>query len=192
MNQSKKFHLINCPNCYKRFTEDNLPKILPCGKTLCQVCEKILLQFDRNATKAFKCKLCTNEHQLPKVNSFPTNEILWEFLMSAENTSRNKPILKAHMEPGVKMNLALNQLEINANKLDASIENLESNLKGNYTDIKQKINSRTEQLVTEINKARDQLIEDLKLRQQVSSAHIKNNREKIGLFHKECKDDLKR
>ncbi len=32
--------MLNCPSCSARFTDSNLPKIVPCGNTICQICEK--------------------------------------------------------------------------------------------------------------------------------------------------------
>jgi hypothetical protein len=189
MNQSKKFQLVNCPNCFKPFSEKNLPKILPCGKTFCRYCEQILLEFDRNEETNFKCKLCQSEHKLPKSSSgFPTNEILLNYLILPPSSNQATRI----QQPNLRKIMELNQLEINVEKLNNCILNLEQDLQANFLDIKQKIIARTDEVIRDVYKCRDKMLEDLELRQKTSIAHFNNNKEKIHVFHKECDKNLKR
>lgn len=189
MNQSKQFHLVNCPNCFKPFGDKNLPKILPCGKTFCRYCEKILLEFDRNEEKTFKCKLCDSEHRLPKGSKgFPTNEILLDYLIPSLSSNQATKI----PQPNLRRIMELNQLEINVAKLNNCIGNLEQDLQANFSDIKQKIIARTDEVVRDVYKCRDKMLEDLEIRQKTSVAHYNNNKDKISMFHKECNKNLQK
>lgn len=191
MSHSKNSYLLNCPHCSQKFSESNLPKILPCGKTLCQECEQILLRFDRHEnSQKFKCKLCPSEHNIPKINSFPTNEILFDFIIAMN--SHRKSILKSQAEPNLRMNLAMNHLELNAAKLDTSIANYQENVNQHFFHLKNKINARTEKIVGEFYNCRDEILKDLETRKQVTFKHLNKNKEKIFGVQVECKKELKR
>lgn len=191
MKSSRNNYLLNCPNCHKKFSGENMPKIFPCGKTICQECEIIQLRYDRteNST-SFRCKMCDSDHHCPKINSFPINEILLDFIVSL--SSQKKSNLKSHIDPNLKMSLAMNQLEVNTQKLDKRVENLNESLSEHFTKIKQKILSRTEQIVNEIYECRNEMINDLELRQKVTTTHINQSRSKIETVQRECHKDFKR
>ncbi len=195
MNNSKNAYLLNCSVCSQRFSEANLPKILPCGKTLCQQCEQSLLKFERHETQQlqqpgnkFKCKLCTRDHSIPKINSFPTNEILLDFLLALSN--HNKSILKSQAEPNLAMNLAMNALELNAARLDSAFAQLDQDMNLHFDKLKHKINSRTEQIVSELYKSRDEILGDLEVRKLTALSHAAKNQPKINAFQIECKKEL--
>ena len=191
MNSIRNNYLMNCPNCAKKFSEGNLPKIFPCGKTICQECEKILLQYDRtDKSTSFRCKLCDSEHHIPRINSFPINEILLDFIVSLSNQKKSN--LKSQIDPNLKMNLAMNQLEVNTQKLEKRVESLNAGLTEHFAKIRQKIMSRTEQIVNEIYESRNEMISDLELRQKVTTTHINQSRGKIETVQKECHKDFKR
>lgn len=71
-----------CPKCQTRFDE---PKILPCGKIVCNNC--ILTYLDSVTTsnsKDFKCIVCTELHSWPR-QEFPTCEQLAALLLEKPN-----------------------------------------------------------------------------------------------------------
>ena len=75
-----------CDQCKGRL---DIPKILPCGKTICSFCAPLNLLSNTFDNK-FDCLVCKNKHEVPK-DGLPNNEALVKIL-SAEiiQVSRGK------------------------------------------------------------------------------------------------------
>jgi len=88
------------------------------------------------------------------------------------------------------MNLAMNDLEFNATRLDSTIAQFEQDLNLYFDKLKHKINSRTEQIVGDLYKSRDEILSDLEAHKQAVLKHASKNRPKIENFQVECKKEL--
>ena len=72
-----------CKHCGGRL---DIPKILPCGKTICSFCEKSI-QVNENK---FDCLVCKEKHDMLK-NGLVTSEALLEILsIKQTNVSRGR------------------------------------------------------------------------------------------------------
>ena len=69
---------LSCKNYQEQLVE---PKILPCGKSVCLSC----ISEMKSNNYAIKCKLCLNEHRIPRCEDLPTNEILLILINSANS-----------------------------------------------------------------------------------------------------------
>ena len=65
---------LNCPNCTIRF---DIPKLLPCGKIICESC--LISLRNKNEITRLNCPLCSELHEIPK-NDFPICELIMELL----------------------------------------------------------------------------------------------------------------
>jgi hypothetical protein len=63
-----------CLSCKTRY---EIPKVLPCGYTICKSCELDLIII--KDTKKIECLFCNEEHELPK-NGFPINKSIANML----------------------------------------------------------------------------------------------------------------
>jgi len=56
--------LLKCDQCDKIFIDDEKPKSLPCGNSICSDCE--LKMEEKAINMKFKCDMCSNEHIIPE------------------------------------------------------------------------------------------------------------------------------
>ena len=70
---NKVNNALLCKQCEGRL---DIPKILPCGETICSYCE-ISIQVNEN--NMFDCLVCKDKHEMPK-NGFLISKALSEIL----------------------------------------------------------------------------------------------------------------
>ena len=63
---------MNCKKCNERL---DIPKILPCGVSVCTYCVSTV----KETNGKFECFMCSNSHHMPK-DGFPSSEALMEML----------------------------------------------------------------------------------------------------------------
>ena len=74
-------YTMECPICKYDFTSEgnNVPRILPCSHSLCEMCIKTLLQ--NNNRNILQCPECKKKHPAPKeAQSFQQNKFLLPFI----------------------------------------------------------------------------------------------------------------
>jgi hypothetical protein len=112
----KKF---NCFNCHQRFI---IPKLLPCGQTICETC--LNKQLSKSST-CINCPSCFKVHEFETkttTDSFPTQKILYEML-------KLKP-LKVHR--GVlhnKLVKIISEIEYIIKNFQSELNNIDSKIK---------------------------------------------------------------
>ena len=99
---------IKCKICEERF--DNIVKMLPCGYSICLNCEEAL-KLDLVNESTFKCKSCSEVHQMP-INGLPLNKFLMVLLKNSF-----KQLSLSHIEKIEKFRESLNELEIKSEML---------------------------------------------------------------------------
>jgi hypothetical protein len=67
--------ILICEQCKGRL---DLPKILPCGKTICSFCAPLNL-LSNTADNKFDCLVCKNKHEVPR-DGLPSNDIALKIL----------------------------------------------------------------------------------------------------------------
>ena len=86
-----------CPNC-KQFYSD--PKVLPCGKTICNNCiNRHLMKSIKQPSAEFVCILCSKAHKVPE-GGFPTSEFILDLIKEQpQEVYRGKAVdkLKSHL-----------------------------------------------------------------------------------------------
>ncbi len=105
--------LLKCPNCNSFY---DTPNVLPCGKTICTSCLKIILYKINKTCKQFKCFLCTDYHSLPKDNKFPVCEPL---LRLSKKRSNEDYLNRCELSATLKANL--NNVKTKMNLLKKSM-----------------------------------------------------------------------
>jgi len=72
---------LDCRKCSKRL--DKLPRLLPCGESICSKCNQLLIEsfgINTRSSKEFKCSLCDTIHLKP-AGEFPINKSLQAILI---------------------------------------------------------------------------------------------------------------
>ena len=95
-----------CLNCQQRF---NIPKLLPCGESICEECLSKLLKLETKIS----CPYCKLIHEC---NSYPTQKLLIEIL-------NLNPVKVYRGEIFAKTDLLLNEARVNLQNLNSTLIN---------------------------------------------------------------------
>jgi hypothetical protein len=211
MNETrlKVKEIYNCPVCTNKYEPDgHVPKLLPCGKTLCDECiekklERKSIKSSRDNCYYLSCSFCSDEHQLTK-NGFPVNELLIALLNSSnekindeldESVSSSKEIesLRTKSEKYRKVKILLNEIEINSKDLDLSINTSKEKLTQYFASIEKEINSHTDKLIDDLRKSRDYLIKEIEMHKNSAVSYLNeglNENSNLQLFRQDCKKNV--
>jgi hypothetical protein len=132
---------LECPVCKNRF---EIPKNLPCGHLICNLCEIKVLH------KTINCKICHQEHFVPE-KGFPINHFLRKFLIN----STFKGIKSAHINS-------------HFDRAKSSFQILKENVKKKETEIKERcelirnnIDIKAESIINRIQDYRQDLLQQI-------------------------------
>lgn len=204
--------IYNCPVCSNKYEpNEHVPKLLPCGKTLCDECiekklERKSVKGSRDNCYYLSCSFCSEDHQLTK-NGFPINELLVTLLNnsslnekinddldeSVSSSSRDIESLRTKSEKYRKVKTLLNEIEINSHDLDSSINTSKEKLTQYFTSIENEINSHTDKLIDDLRKSRDYLIKEIQMHRNSAVSYLNeglNENSNLQSFRKDCKNNL--
>lgn len=86
---------LKCPNCKNKYTS---PRILPCGKSICQNCIEDLCQVDSPGNEKIQCPLCNKTHLVPN-DGFILNEFILKTLeLRPKKVYRYNNIIKSFLK----------------------------------------------------------------------------------------------
>ena len=139
--------LFKCQKCDKIY---DIPKSLPCGNTICNIC-----LLNDNVEKVIKCHFCENDHEVP-VNGFPTNIILFQLMsMNMQSALDEKEEKKKD-----SIEKEINDIELNLNLLK---EKSCSVVKSKFQDIRDEIIARSEYLAKSLYDYTEAFLNDIDL-----------------------------
>lgn len=124
--------------------------MLPCGKTICNICIEILDDLKQNE---FTCDLCSEEHLQPK-KGFPINEIVAELIREQPNEvyrSKESEMLKTN----------LSKLEQLVHDVKFDMENGVDKIKDHCIELRRQVQLATEHKIQEINSFNDSFIKQI-------------------------------
>ncbi len=109
-------NLLKCQRCKSNLDEyESVPKILPCGKTICFNCNHAII--NKKNSSYFKCDLCLNDHLIPE-NGFSSNEFVLD-LIKLQPTE----VYRSQLCEKLKQNLV--QMENLSNEYKYKMQNIE-------------------------------------------------------------------
>lgn len=172
MSQNVKVKLI-CKNCQQPF---QIPKLLPCGESICQNClDKLTNEASK---KGIKCPFCNSNHKIPK-NGFPTQKLLQDLIKSeilSDDTDNNSHLMSNLNEILTKIESGLNDVN---NSLDGSIEKIQT-----HCDfMRDEIEISIESIIDELNELKEVLFKEIKNYEEKCKEKIveKNSKEYVNL-----------
>lgn len=177
--------VLSCPICLLRYSRDsNIPKVLPCGKTICDKCIP-------DTIKNKPCKFCSNEHNYSKRSNFSTNDIILILLSTNEGNSTFKTESKFNRNTKYRrLNQVLGEVEANSKELDLSIKNSKENLIKHFSSIEKEIHTRTDKLLEELKQSRDLMLKELHAHKTSALSYLNegvDENSNILTFNKDCK-----
>ena len=144
--------LLKCQRCSTNYNEYNEPRSLPCcGKTICSRCIEPLEKTSINAM--FTCNMC-NKKSLLNPNGFPINEVVAKIVSEQpKEVYRGKEIQQLKTDIDTLENL---NKQLFYEKNNSSI-----NIDAHCDEQSELIRAAAENLIQEINKERDQLLNNV-------------------------------
>ena len=160
--------LITCFNCSKIY---DVPKILPCGNSICRKC------LVKAQSKLF-CNMCSTEHLLAPDDELKTNFAILDLVKSVKQTTyKEKNVFfsdeeQTHGKPGEKNTEFTEQIKLSSQrKLNEKLYLYLSNVKqkidkitDSYKITRESIISDCRHVEEEINSAVDEIIRDLEVK----------------------------
>lgn len=176
-----------CPSCNLRF---NVPKILPCGETICETCvekcvskSKSLLGVNSNSyyntemisavnITSIECPLCNDVHEIPK-NGFPTQKLLMELL----NLEPKKVFRGVLFE---KFDKTLNNLNQDINTLNEYMEEADLKIQNHCQFLREDVDIFTESLIDDLHKLRLNLFNEIDSYEKNCAANLNNEKKEVS------------
>lgn len=146
---------MHCPVCTTRYDQaGHLPLLMPCGKSVCEVCVQSSL---RRSDCSFWCPFCSSYHQQPPRKQFPLNEALIYLVKTDRADEHSEEV----MATNPKLNEALDEMATNSIDLDKALYKSAKNLKTTFEQLENEINEKSNLMIEKIRAARNELIKEL-------------------------------
>ena len=176
---SNEFFLINdiqkelyCSHCENRL---DVPKILPCGRTICSKCETFYIHSSDK-----ECKSCSQVHEIPS-NGLPVNELVAKFLTKAPATVYRGEVHKQTMETVNQISVMIKNLQDQKNNVDSIV--------ADYCDmLRTCVDIKTESEINQLNIIRDLFLEKID-KYEKECKDRSNEKLKLEKFIKECNEN---
>jgi hypothetical protein len=124
-----------CSNCECRL---DIPKILPCGETICSLCETSIQVNDQ----IFECLVCEEKHKMPE-NGFIINKSLSKILaLELSKVSRG--------EAFDSLTKLLDNLQKKSNLIKLGIDNGTDLIKEHCMNLRNDVQLKTEECIEEV------------------------------------------
>jgi hypothetical protein len=162
-----------CSNCEGKL---DIPKILPCGETICSLCEKSI----QVNNQMFDCLVCKDKHEMPK-NGFKINKSLSDILA----TEQTKVSRGEAYDSLKKMS---NEIQKNLNLIKLGIENGTDFVKEHCMDLRSDVQLKTEEAIQQINDINSKIIEEIDEYEQKLINFNKTNSKSLDTFNKIVKE----
>jgi hypothetical protein len=140
--------ILICDQCKGRL---DLPKILPCGKTICSFCAPLNLLS--TIDNKFDCLVCKNKHEVPR-DGLPNNEALLKML-SIKPTRISRGKLFDSLEK------SLDDIRKKNSFIKHGIDNSNDLIKEYCMDLRSEVQLKTEQAIEQINELNKEIIDQI-------------------------------
>jgi hypothetical protein len=141
--------ILLCEQCKGRL---DLPKILPCGKTVCSFCAPLNL-LSNTVDNKFDCLVCKNKHEVPKYG-FPNNEALLKLLSI-------KPIRISRGKLFDSLQKSLDDIRKKNSFIKHGIDNSNDLINEYCMDLRSEVQLKTEQAIEQINDLNKEIIDQI-------------------------------
>jgi len=171
--QTKIDEFLLCSYCHEKFDE---PRILPCGKSVCNNCLIIISKTIDKKDNSFKCSVCQESHRNA---GFPVNEPLKQILKILPDE-----VYRCDLVEKFKANL--NELNDKKMHLEKLLATAVDQVKEHCLELRLDVDLTTELAIEEINKQRDSIIKDIKTHRETIIKEIDDYEAKtVGLIETE-------
>jgi hypothetical protein len=127
---------LSCKHCEKRLVE---PKFIPCGETICSLCEKSIQVNDQ----MFDCLVCKKKHEMPKDGLLKNKLALKMLSIKPTKISRGKAF-NTFQE-------SLNHIRMIINLIKHGVNNRDDYVKEHCIELKNNAQLVAEEVIQQIN-----------------------------------------
>ena len=162
--------ILICDQCEGRL---DIPKILPCGKTICSFCAPLNLLS--TVDNKFDCLVCKNKHEVPK-DGFLTNEVVLKILsVKLIRVSRGKAF--------DLLEKSLDDIQKKYDYIKRGIENSTDFVNEYCMDLRSDVQLKTEEAIQQINDISIKIIEEINAYEKELIEYNKTNFESLDKFN---------
>jgi hypothetical protein len=180
---------LNCSSCSIKY---DIPKILPCGDTICNRCETKMIKV----MKSYTCISCKKQHPI-EVNGLPVNKIIKELLNLESEEIYRGALHEETKKLLIKNNESIKELRaINENPneiVEQECNNLIDRVDINCESVISLVNQYRDEFFTEINLYRKNCIDNIKASQAETKDFVEKceleNLNSLQSLRKSCIDD---
>jgi len=163
-------NILICNQCEGRL---DIPKILPCGKTICSFCAPLNLLS--SIDNKFDCLVCKNKHEVPK-DGLPNNEALLKMLsVKRIRVSRGKAF--------DLLEKSLDDIQKKYDYIKRGIENSTDFVNEYCMDLRSDVQLKTEEAIQQINDISIKIIEEINAYEKELIEYNKSNFESLDKFN---------
>lgn len=176
MFHQKLNDFLCCVKCDVKL-DSLLPKALPCGYSMCEKCESILLANKQE----FKCIKCNQIHHI--LHSLPENKLARNMLEASET------ILDSKRYPLIKR---LEELKNSLNNESLLVKNV-SKIRAHCDHLRYEVDISAESCISQINQYRDEFLNEINEyeKNSIDSINKKRNNEQIIEYKNKIEETLK-
>ena len=139
--------LLICSECERKFVD---PRVLPCGKSVCQECVHTLANTD---TGLLKCRSCGKIHEIPH-EGFPANQELAKLV-----TIEPKEVERSKL--ATKFKTLANSIHEKAKKLALEFEIIDVKISGMCAQIRNKTQLAIEEAHLKLDSIHSEFMEEI-------------------------------
>jgi hypothetical protein len=162
-----------CKHCEGRLVE---PKLLPCGETICSLCETSIQVNDR----MFDCLVCKDKHDMSK-NGLPICKSLLKLLS----------IMPTNVSRGESFDLLeklLNEMQKKTSFIKLGIENSNDFVKEHCMNLRNNVQLTAEEVILQVNEITTKIIEEIDEYEKELIEFNRTNKESLDAFNKIVKE----
>ncbi len=158
-------NVLCCKHCEQRL---DVPKMLPCGETICLLCEASI----QVRNKLFDCFVCKTEHEMPK-NGFLLNKSVVEMLSA-------KPCILSRGQAFDSLHVSLDKIKNKIKEIKFGFENSCDYIKEKCNYLRNNAQLESEQLIEKVNEITKQVINEIN---EYENEMIKFNETNVDSFY---------
>ena len=193
--QNEILNVLNCAKCSRELDE---PRLLPCGKTVCNDCISALTSSRNPNSNMFECSLCLDEHFMPS-KDFPLNESLLKLLEKKPSEVYRGKVIETFTNNLESVHNKKKQMEFNLNYGEDTIKeycmNIRCLIHASAETTIVKVNELADSLINQIIKYETECINSFQLisedQQSTQKKLFQQQLNKIDNFYKEWSVYLK-
>lgn len=154
--------LLVCENCSCHYC---IPKLLPCGSTICEECEDNIWS---EIKKDIKCPFCNHFHQKP-LNGYPVNLLIQKLVKTKPHCAYDEVLYKKSIEVFDSIEDQLGKL-----KIFLRLEKIEDKIHQHCQNLLKSIDNKIKERKAQLNEFRIQFEEQIDEYERKCMENIKN------------------